>query len=176
MFRIKLSYEQKEELENFRRQASSKNSEKALMILLNNEGRSISEISQILKRHYHTVRTWLKRYELSGITGLERNFSPGRPPVLREKVKQCIKEMINDSAPGNEHGHRTWSVSLITFELNRKFDVSHDTVRRSLKDMGYVFKRPSETVPGHAPSRKIKQNHIKKCSMISRKFPLVGKP
>ena len=54
MIRIQLSQEAREELESFRRQASSKDSEKALMILMNSEGQSVPKIARILKRNPHT--------------------------------------------------------------------------------------------------------------------------
>jgi len=46
------------------------------MVLLASEGKKVSEISQILKRNPHTVRDWLKRYNASGIHGLNRKYSP----------------------------------------------------------------------------------------------------
>ena len=45
MIRVQLSDDQRRELENFRRQASSKDSEKALMVLLNAEGKSAPQIA-----------------------------------------------------------------------------------------------------------------------------------
>ena len=54
MIRINLSDEQQRELETFRRQASSKDSEKALMVLLSNNGKSVPEIALMLKRNQRT--------------------------------------------------------------------------------------------------------------------------
>ena len=56
MLKIQLSNEQRLELGKFRKQASSKDSEKALMILLSNDGKSVSEIALMLKRNQHTIR------------------------------------------------------------------------------------------------------------------------
>lgn len=164
MLKIKLSGDQRLSPGNFRRQASSGDSEKALMILLSNDDKSVPEIGRILKRHQHTVRDWLKRYKSRGIKGLKRKFSPGRPATLRKKIKQHIQKIIDDSPI--MHGYRdgTWSVFLITSGVNKNPDTNagSETVRRALKDMGYVYKRPSGTVSGHAPSRKDKQKALKK--------------
>ena len=61
MIRIQLTEEKKKQLEYYRGQASSKNSEKALMMIKSSEGKSPKEIAEILKRSTHTIRKWLKR-------------------------------------------------------------------------------------------------------------------
>jgi transposase len=164
MLKIQLSNEQKLALEAFRKQASSKDSEKALMILLSNDGKTVPEIAQVLKRNQHTVRDWLKRYIAQGIKGLNRNFSPGRPNVMRTKIQEHIIKVIGDDPLKHGYQDRTWSVPLITFEVNKTLAIkaSSKTVTRALKDMDYVYKRPSRTVPGHAPTREEKQNAVKK--------------
>ena len=102
MIKIRLSKEQQKRLESFRRQASSKDSEKALMVLMSNDGKTVSEISKILKRNPHTVRNWLKRYMNQGIEGLNRNFSPGRPNTIRLDIQEHIKKIIADSPSKQE--------------------------------------------------------------------------
>ncbi len=163
MLRIQLSNEQQLELENYRKQASSKDSDKALMILLSNDGKSVSEISSMLKRNQHTVRDWLKRYKAQGVKGLRRNFSPGRPSTIRDKIKQHIAKIIKKPPASFDYQDNTWTVPLITFDVNKKLDIntSSKTVTRALKNMGYVYKRPSKTIPGHAPTKEEKQDAIK---------------
>ncbi len=162
MIKIELSHAQQYELENFRRQASSKDSEKALMILLSNDGKMVSEIAVMLKRNQHTVRDWLKRYQSQGIKGLYRNFSPGRPGTLREKIKEHISKKIKEPPSSFGYQDSAWSVPLITFDINKNLDVktSSKTVTRALKNMGYVYKRPSKTVPGHAPGKQKKKEAV----------------
>ena len=97
MIKVTVNKKQRVELEKIRHQASSKNSEKALMVLLNgDDGKTVSEISNILKRNPHTVRNWLKRYKEKGLSGLSRKFSPGRPNDKRKIVKNHIKKMLDD--------------------------------------------------------------------------------
>jgi transposase len=151
------------ELENFRRQASSKDSEKALMVLMNAEGRSVPQVAKLLKRYPHTVRDWLKRYQAYGIKGLKREFSPGRPNDKRKKLMKYIETIISD--PPTIHGYQenTWTVLLIAHAAKRdlNMEVSKDTVIRALKDMGYTYKRPAKTVPGTASSPEEKRTAIR---------------
>ncbi len=79
MIRVQLSDNQRKQRENFHRQAPSKDSEKALMVLLNAEGKSAPQIAKMLKHHPHTVRDWIKRSMVYGTKGFNRKFSPARP-------------------------------------------------------------------------------------------------
>ena len=158
MIRVKLSAEQTTELEKFRHQASSKDSEKALMVLLSADGLAVRSISATIKRNPHTVRDWLKRYKKDGLAGLSRKYSPGRPDEKRRKVKERIRQIIN--RPPSEYGYMdsVWTVPLITYDIEKELNisVSTDTVTRALKNLGYSYKRPSKTLPPVAPSREEK--------------------
>lgn len=168
MIKVQLSSDQRKELDSFRRQASSKDSEKALMVLLNADGKDVAEISSTLKRNPHTVRDWLKRYQNKGIQGLSRKYSPGRPDAKRSVVKKRIKTMLNNSPETYGYMDSVWTVPLIAHELSKNLNISisKDTVIRALKDMGYSYKRPSKSPPTSAPTRKEKIEAIEK--MISK--------
>ena len=73
--RIILTPEQKEELVACRKHSDSKTSERVLIVLLSHDGLSPNEIANQLKRHPHTIRDWLKRYQKQGIKGLSRKYS-----------------------------------------------------------------------------------------------------
>ena len=158
MIKLSLTEGQIAELNNFRRQASSKDSEKALMVILSSQGKKVSEIANTLQRHQHTVRDWLKRYKKLGIAGLARDYSPGRPNDIRESIKKHIKDILK--LPPSEFGYidQAWSVPLIVnyLEKHASIKASRDTVVRALKDLNYTYKRPSKQPPQNAPSRKEK--------------------
>ncbi len=162
MIKVSINTEQQKELERFRVLASSKDSEKALMLLLSSEGKNVSQISKALKRNPHTVRDWLKRYNIDGIKGLGRKYSPGRPDEKRAILKAHIKEILLDSPVKHGYQDHVWSVPLIVCDAASKLDlsVSGDTVTRALKVMGYSYKRPSKTVPARAPAKNEKAEMV----------------
>jgi transposase len=164
MIQVQLSPEQRAELVKFRHQASSKDSEKALMVLLSADGQSVGDISTTLKRNPHTVRDWLKRYRKNGIMGLSRKYSPGRPDEKRNKVKERIREIIHRSPTEYGYMDNVWTVPLVSHDVEKQLNisVSTDTVIRALKNLGYSYKRPSKTLPPAAPSRKEKIAVIEK--------------
>ena len=162
MIKVSINTEQQKELERFRALASSKDSEKALMVLLSSEGNNVSQIAKTLKRNPHTVRDWLKRYNLDGIKGLSRKYSPGRPDEKRAKLKVHIKEILLDSPVQHGYQDHVWSVPLIVHDAASKLglSVSGDTVTRVLKVMGYSYKRPTKIVPARAPTKDEKAEMI----------------
>jgi transposase-like protein len=97
MIRIKLTDEEKMVLERYRSQTSSENSEKALIVIMSSEGRNPVEIARSLKRHPHTVRKWLIRYQKKGVMGLKRLYYSGRSSRLRQAVRKSIQNIIRTS-------------------------------------------------------------------------------
>ncbi len=162
--RITLSEEELSELKAFRKQASSKDSEKALMVLMNDEGKNAVEIAKILKRHAHTVRDWIKRFREHGIEGLSRKYSPGRPPEKRDKSKEALKEMLLHSPEKYGYLDTVWTIALIVNALQEHFNekVSIDTVDRALHDMGYSYKRPSKKPSSNNISKEEKKKAFDK--------------
>lgn len=162
MIKASISTEQRKELSQFRALASSVDSEKALMVLLSSEGKKVSEISQILKRNPHTVRDWIKRYNATGIKGLNRKYSPGRPDEKRAILKAHIHDVLLDSPIDHGYQDQVWSVPLIVYDVATKLSlsVSGMTVTRTLSNMGYSYKRPTKTVPARAPSKEEKLEKI----------------
>lgn len=176
MIRIKLGDEEKKKLGKYRGQASSINSEKVLMVLLSNEGKSPVKIAQSLKRHPHTTRRWLKEYQKMGEKGLERRYSPGRPNLVREEVKRQLQEILEEKCP-LEFGYQDglWTVALMIHYLKEQqgVKVSDDTVERALKEMGYTYRRPVKSVSKKAPSKKEKLAAVEK--IVDEILELVSK-
>ncbi len=164
MIKVKLKDGERKELEALRRQASAKDSEKILMVLLSHDGLSSPEIARRLKRHPHTVRDWLKRFQAQGVKGLQRLFSPGRPNDKREAVKEAILEVLNVDPTSYGYKEFLWNVPLIAHYLKQSkgIVVSNDTIERALKDCGFTYKRPSKSVSPKAPDREAKKAAVGK--------------
>lgn len=175
MIKVSINKEQRKDLEKFRSLSSSKNSEKALMVLLSSEGKKVSQIARVLKRNPHTVRDWLKRYNAHGIAGLNRKYSPGRPDEKRAKLKEHIQKILPDSPTKHGYQDHVWSVPLIVYDAKSKINlsISGDTVTRALNAMGYTYKRPSKTVPARAPDKEEKVERVQ--SMIEEIKTILAK-
>ena len=164
MIRVTLTPEQRNHVEKYRSQASSENSEKALMVLLSDEGHSPPKIATMLKRNAHTVRDWLSRYNTEGLSGLTRISPPGRPRKEREFALQELPSLLAQSPTNVGYCDVAWTVSLLADALEKRYGskISDDTVERSLAELGYTYKRPMKSVPERAPSKKEKQEQFNK--------------
>jgi transposase len=63
----------------FRRAHDARLRERYHCILLLLDGKSCPEIAQWLYRDEETIRRWVHAFHTSGLAGLEREASPGRP-------------------------------------------------------------------------------------------------
>jgi len=173
MIRIKLTNQEKHQLEKLREGSVSEHSEKALMVLLNHEGKSPVEIGSVLRRNPHTVRDWLKRYIVNGVEGFRRKTSPGRPAVVRNASKGIIKEIIEKCPSDYGFYSNYWTAQLIVEYLkeNKGIHSSIDTVKRTLKQLGYTFKRPTKSVTEDTLSEEEKREKVQK--MIEHIQPII---
>jgi len=168
MIKISLSNEELLGLKKVRSQASSKDSEKALMVIMSHEGKTVSEIAKILKRNKHTIRDWLKRYKKKGLVGLQRKFSPGRPAEKRNRVKKRLKELFMNSPEAYGYTDTFWTIRLLMYDHEKHFGekISDETISRALADMGFSYKRARKTTPTDTISDEQKRTTFK--TMLSK--------
>ena len=161
--KVSLSEEEREELIELRKNYSDYRCERALMILMNDEGKTAPQIADILKRHPHTVRDQIKAYKENGIKGLERDYSPGRPSNLREKAVEKVKELIEHSPKEYGYSQNIWKKDLLVEQFKKETgeDISNRTMNRALNEAGYSYKTPQKTVPEKAPSKEEKIDRLK---------------
>ena len=162
MIQILLSKEQIKLLSGLRKQTNDERSERALMILLSNDGLSALQIANQLKRNAHTVRLWLNRYIKEGITVLNRKYSQGAPSTKRDLLIESFDEWFSKSPTDFGYQSNAWTISLIIDSFLKKTQVivSEDTVQRALKTAGYSYKKPKKTVPLRAPNKEAKKYRV----------------
>lgn len=162
MIRIQLLKDEIKLLSGLRKQTNDERSERALMVLLSNDGFSSLQIALQLKRNAHTVRLWLNRYKEEGITGLNRKYSQGAPSTKRDLLIESFDEWFSKSPTDFGYQSNAWTISLL-IDLFKKMTqeiVSEDTVQRALKKAGYSYKKPKKTVPLKAPCKDAKKHRV----------------
>jgi len=162
MLKISLSQSELQELKSIRFRSGDERSEKALIIILLNEGLSVTEISKRLKRNKHTIRKWIKRYQEHNIQGLDRKFSKGAPAIKRTKLKNYLQVIMSESPSNYGYQANCWTIPLIMdyYKKKENAEASEDTVQRALRDLGYSYKKPKKTVPVKAPTKKEKKDRV----------------
>jgi transposase len=154
-----LTGEQRRALEQVRRRAVGRVSQRAHMVLLNARGYSVAQIATIFEVGEDVVRDWLHRYQRQGPAGLDDRPRPGRPP--RERLARQIVDTQASNSPRN-HGlvQAGWTVGLLAAFLATRFRLvlAPSSVRRYLKASGWRWARPRLAPATHAPRGQRKED------------------
>lgn len=143
MIFVRLTDEQREELERVRQQAVGRVAMRAQMVLLSDRRYPVPFIAEIHRCGYDVVRTWLHRYQTQGIAGLEDEPRSGRPPK-DPLAPQIVDAQASNSPECSGYVQSCWTVGLLATFLALRFGLalSWSTVRRYLKLMDWRWARP----------------------------------
>ncbi|MEQ9442718.1 MAG: helix-turn-helix domain-containing protein [Cyclobacteriaceae bacterium] len=111
---------------------------KCQSMLLSNEGKTVTELSQIFEVSQISIYAWFNRWETDGIEGLKLKPGRGRPAKLRTDDQQQVK--IVKILVENEPKNLNRVVGQVQSELG--VSVSKKTLQRFLKNLntsGSVF-------------------------------------
>jgi transposase len=113
-------------------------------VVLNAEGRTSSQIADVLKSPRSKVSEWLAHYEAYGIDGLLEGYRPGRPTQLTAEQREQLGDIL-DSGPvayGLDTG--IWTSPMIAWVIEQEFGVHYHPghVRRLLHALNFSVQRP----------------------------------
>jgi len=154
-----LSDEQRQALEQVRRRAVGRVSQRAHMVLLSGRGYTVEQIAEIFGVGEDVVRKWLHRYERQGPLGLDDRPRPGRPP--RDRLARHIVDAQASNPPCNNGlVQGCWTVGLLAAFLATRFGLvlSPASVRRYLHQAGWRWARPRLAPATHAPRGQRKED------------------
>lgn len=161
--RIQITDQERQRLLELRQKSGDYRSERALAVLHCADGRRPRQIADMLKRSSQAVCQWLHAYERDGITGLSKEYSPGRPSTRKTKLIPNLEKYLSRSPRDFGWGEDVWSVKVLIaqFEKENGFPISRYTVIRALNDEGFTAKRSKKSTPEHAPSKEEKLQRVR---------------
>lgn len=136
MKRIRLNDKEVEHLRAFVRkgQKSARELTRARILLLVNEGKTETEIKDILGVCRATVSNIKKRYREEGLSpALEEKPRPGQPRKYTDKEEAEIIAMACTNPP---KGKKRWTIRLLTGEMKKRKEfktINRESVRLILK-------------------------------------------
>ncbi len=146
-FRLRLSKKQREallkKLNNARRDGIVTVINRILAVLAFADGHSISAIATMLKVNGEAVRSWIKRYLLKGLKGLNSRKSPGRPPKLTKSHKRALAKLIEAGPAKAGFVGNCWRSPMIQHLIEEKFGVLYSVkyISELLKNMGFSYQK-----------------------------------
>src|SRR5262249_52511781 len=147
-----LSDEQRQALEQVRRRAVGRVSQRAHMVLLSARGYTVEQIAEIFGVGEDVVRKGVQRDEGKGPLGLDDRPRPGRPP--KERLARHIVDTQASNPPCNNGlVQGCWTVGLLAAFLGARFRLvlSPASVRRYLHQAGWRWARPRLAPATHPP-------------------------
>ncbi len=115
------------------------------MVLLSQQGFSVTQIANITMRSHDTVTRVLHRYLDGGLDAVPRRKQPGRPPTITFDWQAELLRVIELDPHEVGVESAIWTTKLLAEYLARKtgVQVGQEAVRVYLHRHGYVCKRPT---------------------------------
>lgn len=125
------------------------------MVLLAQQGYSLSEIAAIIPRSRYTIARAFHRFNAEGLDAVPRRTSPGRPQIVNESWQAELVRVIELDPHQVGVPSANWTTRLLADYLADKtgIRVDQETVRVYLHVHGFVCKRPVWTVGRKAEER-----------------------
>jgi len=141
--------EELHELKRMTRQEVGRVAQRAQMILLSAQRRTVPEIACIFDVESKTVRKWLRRFNVAGPSGLYDEPRSGRPPKVTAAVRDKLVEMIQQDPAQSGYLATFWTVAMLTLALAEQVRVhlGLSTVRQVLHAVRLAWGRPRLAMP-----------------------------
>ena len=105
-----------------------------LAAILRKEGKTLEEISLMIKHPLTTVGDWLRRLHTEGISRKNNKKQPGRPKRLTDKQIEDLKPILFNSPQEQGFPFIIWTTKLVIQLIEKLYNVSYKPlqVRRIL--------------------------------------------
>jgi transposase len=118
---------------------------RTLAVLEFDHGRPAADIARMLGVTRQAVYNWVEAYTRDGDpAALEDHRGRGHLPLLDEDAEHFLESLLAISPQELGYPHTSWTVPLLleALEIATGQRVSDDTLRRALRRLDYVWKRP----------------------------------
>jgi putative transposase len=133
-----------------------------LAILQCDKGKPIPEIAQMLEVSRRSIYNWLDAYSKGHHPRvLEDAYRSGRPRLCDEETNSLVRILLTSSPEQFGFVATNWTVPLLREYLEHSSGqkLSAATVRRELRHLGFVWKRPRYVLAPDPDREKKKKNH-----------------
>lgn len=126
-------------------------SQRAQMVLLSAQRRTVPEIAALFETSRATVRRWLRRFDAGDPAELQDEPRSGRPRTVTPPAEADLARWLTqDPQRANPAYLATcWTVAmlLVTLGAQRQIGLSASTLRRALHRLGLRWRRPRLALP-----------------------------
>ena len=133
-----------------------------IILLAAEQGMTAPDIAIIVRRNEQTVRTWIKRFNAEGISGLADAPRPGAPPTLTPAYHERLLTVVRHRPRALEQPYSLWTLQRLADFMAEEtgIRVSAVTVSRALAAQGIVLSRPQHKVSSPDPEYEVKKRRL----------------
>ncbi len=137
------------ELQRMTRQEIGRVSQRAHMILLSSQHRTVPELTKLFDTTAPTVRYWIKQFDQHGPPGLYDQPRSGRPHKADVQVCQRVTELITQDPQSAGSIATFWTLAMLVLAVASQLAVhlSPSTLRTTLHELGLHWGRPRLAMP-----------------------------
>ncbi len=128
-------------------------------VLWSEQRMSVPQIAGLLGKDPSTVFLWIKDYLRFGFEGLRLGKSPGRTRSIDAEAEAALTQALDTSPRDLGYRFNTWTTLTLTEHLYQAVHVRvhPETLRRTLKRLGYRYKRPKLSLKHKRNPRAVRQ-------------------
>jgi len=131
-------------------------------LLMRAKRRKVKGVAQELHICMGAVFKWTSIYRRSGVDGLKRRHPSGRPPVVKDKAKKIIPELMKKDPKLFGFLKGRWVVrDMVSALKSEGIRMSKSHMHRMLRELGLSYKRPKLTVKSPDPHYRVKERMVK---------------
>lgn len=141
--------EERQELKRMTRQAVGRVSQRAQIVLLSSQRRSVPEIATYTGVSRARVRYWLDQFDRLGPSGLYDAARSGRPRKVSAAVESSLLSLVTQDPVHSGYLATLWTVAMLASVLTTTLGVSlqPSTVRVTLHRLKLRWGRPRLSMP-----------------------------
>ena len=145
VFVRELSKQESEEMdEALRRWRDAVEVRRVRAVRLSSRRWPVPRIAEALDVTRTSVRRWIRLYEAEGLGGLKTKPRPGRPAKVDDQYRRLLVQVVETPPRRLGYSFNRWTLAHLGLYMDKQtaITVCPSHLRRILKDLGYVYKRP----------------------------------
>ena len=162
--------DERAELRRMTRQEVGRVGQRAQMVLLSAQRRTVPEIAALFEVSRATVRFWLRQFDAEGPLGLRDDPRSGRPRKVTPRVEEALAGWLGQDPQGVDPAYLAtcWTVAMLLLALGARLQLalSATTLRAALHRLGLRWRRPRLAMPRKTdPEKAAKQWRIAEAAL-----------
>jgi len=127
------------------------------------QGHTVADVARLTRTPERSVYRWIENYlETHSVSALEHHGGAGRPEAAKRVTRARILRELRRNPFKLGYSTNVWTVALLARHLSQvcQCPITERTLRRRMKEIGLVWKRPRYVYVMKEPHRAQKKGRL----------------